>query len=174
MEESPEAAEFGSWDVTQSIEFAKLLPALGVDLLDVSSGGNNEAQRIMPHTDYQVQIAGRIRREIKASGLNLLIGAVGMITEAERARDIVQGADSSEEPSMDHNGFSEEEEAKMAKEMVEEGGNGKKNAIADAILVARQFMREPEWVLRVAWRLEVDISWPVQFGRGRFLRGSRI
>jgi len=170
MEESADGQKVGSWDVEQSIQFAKLLPALGVDLLDVSSGGNNEHQRIMPHTDYQVQIAGRIRREIKSSRLPLLIGAVGMITEAERARDIVQGSDSSEIHTTENvNGFSEEEEATKAKEMVE--GDA---AIADAILVARQFMREPEWVLRVAWRLGVEVQWPVQFGRGKFLRGSRI
>lgn len=148
MEDSPIAKDRGSWDVESSIRFAKLLPELGVDLLDVSSGGNNEEQRIMPHTNYQVQIAGRIRRELKISGLPLLIGAVGMITDAEQARDIVQGCDSTD--------------------------NLGPTAIADAILVARQFMREPEWVLRVAWWLGVEVQWPVQFGRGRFLKGSKI
>ncbi|KAH6700546.1 hypothetical protein BKA61DRAFT_647030 [Leptodontidium sp. MPI-SDFR-AT-0119] len=138
MEDSPIAKGRGSWDVESSIRFAKLLPELGVDLLD----------RIMPHTNYQVQIAGRIRRELKISGLPLLIGAVGMITDAEQARDIVQGCDSTD--------------------------NLGPTAIADAILVARQFMREPEWVLRVAWWLGVEVQWPVQFGRGRFLKGSKI
>jgi hypothetical protein len=32
--------------------------------------------------------------------------------------------------------------------------------MADTIFVARQFMREPEWVLRVAWKLGVDVAWP--------------
>lgn len=173
MEDSPDAKDLGSWDVESSIAFAKLLPEYGVDLLDVSSGGNNEHQRIMPHTDYQVKIAGRIRQEIKAAKLPLLIGAVGMITEAEHARDIVQGSDSTDIHSIQAapSEMSEEEEAKKAKDMVEEGGE---EAIADAILVARQFMREPEWVFRVAWRLGVEVQWPVQFGRGKFLRGSRI
>jgi hypothetical protein len=31
-----------SWDVASTIRLAKLLPALGVDRLDVSSGGNYE------------------------------------------------------------------------------------------------------------------------------------
>jgi 2,4-dienoyl-CoA reductase-like NADH-dependent reductase (Old Yellow Enzyme family) len=48
MEESAIAKEKGSWGVDETIRFAKLLPALGVDLLDVSSGANNEKQgRIM-------------------------------------------------------------------------------------------------------------------------------
>jgi len=43
-----------SWDVPQSIRLAKLLPDLGVDLLDVSSGGNNSQQKIKISPDYQV------------------------------------------------------------------------------------------------------------------------
>jgi 2,4-dienoyl-CoA reductase-like NADH-dependent reductase (Old Yellow Enzyme family) len=170
MEESAIAKERGSWGVEETIRFANLLPALGVDLLDVSSGGNNEKQYIMPHTDYQIQIAGRIRKETKSTGVKptLLIGAVGMITEAERARDIVQGSDESD--SLENfNGFSEGEEAELARDMLD--GD---QAIADAVLVARQFMREPEWVLRVAWRLGVEVQWPIQFGRGKFLKGSKI
>jgi len=34
--------------------------------------------------------------------------------------------------------------------------------------VARQFMREPEWVLRVAAVLKVEVAWPSQFLRVRF------
>jgi len=48
------------------------------------------------------------------------------------------------------------EEAEVAKYMVEE--QGEKEAMADAIFVVRQFMREPEWVLRVAWKLGVDVG----------------
>jgi hypothetical protein len=48
------------------------------------------------------------------------------------------------------------EEAEVAKYMVEE--QGEKEAMADAIFVVRQFMSEPEWVLRVAWKLGVDVG----------------
>jgi len=159
MEESEIAKERGSWGVDETIRFAKLLPSLGVDLLDVSSGANNEKQRIIMGTEHQIEIAGRIRKEIKSAGVKptLFIGAVGMITEAERARDIVQGSDRSDLPES-FNEFSEGEETKQARDMLE--GD---QAIADVILVARQFMREPEWVLRVAWRLGVEVQWPVQF-----------
>jgi hypothetical protein len=43
-----------------------------------------------------------------------------------------------------------------------------KEPMADAIFVARQFMREPEWALRVAWKLGVDVARPSQFTRVKF------
>ncbi|KAF2191672.1 FMN-linked oxidoreductase [Zopfia rhizophila CBS 207.26] len=163
MDGSDLAKQFGSWNVEQSIQFAKLMAPLGVDLLDVSSGGNHELQQIQPHTEYQVKIARQIRKELKKAGHSLLVGAVGMITEAEHAKDIVEGSSAFEQD------MTEEEEARKAKELVE-----CPEPSADAVLIGRQLMREPEWVLRVAYRLGVDVQWPVQFGRGKFSRGSRI
>jgi len=29
-------------------------------------------------------------------------------------------------------------------------------------------MREPEWVMKIAWQLGVDVAWPSQFDRVRF------
>ena len=152
MEESETGKELGSWDVESTLRLARMLPGLGVDLLDVSSGGNNEKQRIQPHSNYQVGIAGRIRKGMKEEGLQLLLGAVGLITDAVQAKDIVEE--------------SLHEEAEAARQMVEE--QPEKEPMADAIFVARQFMREPEWVLRVAWKLGVDVAWPSQFRRVRF------
>ena len=37
---------------------AKVVAAHGVDLIDISSGGNHPAQKIDPHNAYQVAIAG--------------------------------------------------------------------------------------------------------------------
>ncbi|KAF2114615.1 hypothetical protein BDV96DRAFT_577113 [Lophiotrema nucula] len=164
MEDTEEAKQLGSWDVPQSIEFAKLMAPLGVDLIDVSSGGNHEKQQLKIHSDYQVSIARKVRKALKEIGSPLLVGAVGMITEAEQAKDIVEGSTSKLE-----NGMTEEEEAQKAKDLLEGS-----EISADAILIGRQLMREPEWVLRVAFRLGVDVQWPVQFGRGRFLQGSKI
>jgi 2,4-dienoyl-CoA reductase-like NADH-dependent reductase (Old Yellow Enzyme family) len=144
-----------SWDVESTIRLAKLLPSLGVDLLDVSSGGNNEKQAVTPYNDYQVGIAGRIREELYKSGIkDLLIGAVGMITEAEAAKQIVEKGKG--------DGLVEIED--------ENGGIAK----ADIVLVARQFLREPEWVLRVAYRLGITVQWPSQYSRGQFVKGSKI
>ena len=145
LEEQPVAAETGSWDLASSIRLAKLLPELGVDLLDVSSGGNHKDQKFQPHTNYQIDLAAQLRKEIRASGQTTLVGAVGLITEAEAARHIVQGAD----------------EARSAEAML--SGEEPK---ADAVLMARQFLREPEWVLTAAKKLAVPVSLPLQFARG--------
>jgi 2,4-dienoyl-CoA reductase-like NADH-dependent reductase (Old Yellow Enzyme family) len=150
MEKEPE-----SWDVESTIRLAKLLPALGVDLLDVSSGGNNEKQAVTPFNNYQVGIAGKVREELYKAGVrDLLIGAVGMITEAEAAKEIVEKGKG--------DGLVEIED--------ENGGIAK----ADIVLVARQFLREPEWVLRVAFRLGIKVQWPSQYSRGQFVKGSKI
>lgn len=155
MTDTDLGSKYGSWDVESTIKVAKLLPSLGVDLLDVSSGGNHPNQRInmFDSKDYQTKIAGRIREAIKSENLNLLIGAVGLITEAKQAKDIVE----EDRPI--------EQEAAIAEKMTDAKG---KTPMADVVLIARQFMREPEWVLRVGHQLGVDVAWPSQFLRVRF------
>jgi len=111
--------------------------------------------------DYQTKIAARIRKELHAEGLKLLIGAVGLITEAEQAKNIVEQGD-----TVKTEGQSITEEAKAAVKMTD-AKDGKEPS-ADLILIARQFMREPEWVLKVGWKLGVDVAWPSQFLRVRF------
>ncbi|KAJ8104644.1 hypothetical protein OPT61_g10648 [Boeremia exigua] len=137
---------------------------MGVDLLDVSSGGNHPQQKLNPFDtkDYQTRIAARIRDAVKQAGGQLLIGAVGLITEAAQARDIVEegGAVAKTQDA------EIEREAQAAVGMTE--ARDGREPQADVILVARQFMREPEWVLRVAHQLGVDVAWPNQFLRVRF------
>lgn len=78
----------GGWDVEQSVELARGLRALGVDLLDVSSGGVAPGAVIPVAPGYQVPFAARIRREA-----GIATGAVGLITTPRQAADIVeQGA----------------------------------------------------------------------------------
>ncbi|KAF7905051.1 uncharacterized protein EAF01_005572 [Botrytis porri] len=149
-----------SWDVPDTIKLAKLLPALGVDLLDVSSAGNSPTQKIGMHTNYQISIAGEIRAALFKEGIkDLKIGCVGMITEAEAAKSHLE-----DEPTTYPN----------AGETVDVKDEQGKIAKADIVLVARQFMREPEWVFRVASRLGVEVQWPVQYLRAGFLKGSVI
>lgn len=74
----------GGWDIDQSVELARRLVPLGVDLVDCSSGGIIPGVRIPVSPGYQVDFAARVRRE---SGV--LSGAVGLITEAEQANDII-------------------------------------------------------------------------------------
>lgn len=161
LENTDIGKKLGSWDVESSIKLAKLLPALGVDLLDVSSGGNHPQQQInmFNSKDYQIRIAARIRAELSKTGEKLLIGAVGLITEAEQAKDILEAGGTKKDVEI-------EKEAQAAVTMTEPADG--KEPMADVILVARQFMREPEWVLRVAWKLDLDVAWPNQFLRVRF------
>ena len=73
----------GGWDIEQSVELARRLRDRGVDLIDCSSGGAVKAS-IPLAPGYQVPFAERIRREAHIS-----TGAVGLITTARQADDIV-------------------------------------------------------------------------------------
>ncbi|HUS05349.1 MAG TPA: hypothetical protein VMZ52_03585, partial [Bryobacteraceae bacterium] len=75
----------GGWDAADSVELARHLKPLGVDLVDCSSGGSTPHARIPLGPGYQVEFAERIRRES-----NVLTGAVGMITEPEQADAIIR------------------------------------------------------------------------------------
>jgi 2,4-dienoyl-CoA reductase-like NADH-dependent reductase (Old Yellow Enzyme family) len=65
----------GGWDIDQSVELARLLLVLGVDVIDCSSGGNLEKADIPMGPGYQTPFAERIRREA-----NIATAAVGLIT----------------------------------------------------------------------------------------------
>jgi 2,4-dienoyl-CoA reductase-like NADH-dependent reductase (Old Yellow Enzyme family) len=77
----------GGWTVEESIALAQTLKLRGVDLFDCSSGGNVAQVRIPVGPGYQAEFAERIRRE---GGVRT--GAVGMITEAAQADQIVRSA----------------------------------------------------------------------------------
>ncbi len=75
----------GGWDLEQSVELARRLRAEGVDLIDCSSGGAVPNAKIAVGPGYQVPFAERIRREA-----GIATAAVGLITEAKQADDIVR------------------------------------------------------------------------------------
>jgi 2,4-dienoyl-CoA reductase-like NADH-dependent reductase (Old Yellow Enzyme family) len=75
----------GGWDVEQSVELARRLKAIGVDLIDCSSGGNVDGAKIPVGAGYQLPFADRIRREA-----DIATAAVGMITGAAQADQIVR------------------------------------------------------------------------------------
>jgi 2,4-dienoyl-CoA reductase-like NADH-dependent reductase (Old Yellow Enzyme family) len=114
----------GGWDVEQSIELAKQLKPLGVDLMDCSSGGNVATARIPVGPGYQTPFAARIRKDA-----DILTGAVGMITSATQAEHIVVSGQ------------------------------------ADAVMIARELLRDPYFPLRAARELGQDITWPAQYLR---------
>jgi 2,4-dienoyl-CoA reductase-like NADH-dependent reductase (Old Yellow Enzyme family) len=74
----------GGWDLDQSVALSRLLRDRGVDLVDCSSGGAVPYGQIAVGPGYQVPFAERIRREA-----NIATGAVGLITTADQAEEIV-------------------------------------------------------------------------------------
>jgi 2,4-dienoyl-CoA reductase-like NADH-dependent reductase (Old Yellow Enzyme family) len=83
-----EHTETESWTVEDSVKLAGLLAERGVDLLDVSTGGNSPDQKIKPGPGYQAGFAKTIK---KAVGDKLLVSAVGTITGGKQAQAIISG-----------------------------------------------------------------------------------
>jgi 2,4-dienoyl-CoA reductase-like NADH-dependent reductase (Old Yellow Enzyme family) len=75
----------GGWVTEQSVELAKRLKRLGADLIDCSSGGTAPGAKIPMEPGYQVPFAEIIRREA-----GVMTGAVGLITGAKQADDIIR------------------------------------------------------------------------------------
>lgn len=73
------------WNPDETVELARRLKALGVDLIDVSSGGTSANAEIPVGPGYQTRFAESIR---KASGI--ATGTVGMITEPAQAEHILR------------------------------------------------------------------------------------
>jgi 2,4-dienoyl-CoA reductase-like NADH-dependent reductase (Old Yellow Enzyme family) len=74
----------GGWDIPEALKLCSLLKEQGVDLIDCSSGGLVPYAKIPLAPGYQVEFADRIKKET-----GILTGAVGLITEAEQADDIL-------------------------------------------------------------------------------------
>jgi 2,4-dienoyl-CoA reductase-like NADH-dependent reductase (Old Yellow Enzyme family) len=116
----------GGWDLAQSIEFAKRLRSLGVDLIDCSSGGAVPGAKIELGPGYQVPFARTIRAEA-----GVATAAVGLITQAQQADEIIS------------------------------------SGAADAVMLARELLRDPYWPLHAARALGVDVPWPPQYLRAK-------
>jgi 2,4-dienoyl-CoA reductase-like NADH-dependent reductase (Old Yellow Enzyme family) len=78
----------GGWDIEQSVVLAGRLKELGIDLIDVSSGGLIPKARIPVAKGYQVPLARKVRCEA-----GIMTGAVGLITDAGHANEIVTEGD---------------------------------------------------------------------------------
>jgi 2,4-dienoyl-CoA reductase-like NADH-dependent reductase (Old Yellow Enzyme family) len=78
----------GGWDIDECVQLCRWLREDGVDLIDCSSGGNVPDAKIPVAPGYQVPFAARIRREA-----GIATGAVGLITDARQAEDILERGD---------------------------------------------------------------------------------
>lgn len=72
------------WDIEQSIALAHILKKEGVDVIDCSSAGLIPGAIVPVAPGFQVPFAERIRRET-----GILTGAVGLITLAQQAQEIL-------------------------------------------------------------------------------------
>lgn len=116
----------GGWTIDDSVELARKLKTLGVDLIDVSSGGTSSGAPVPVGPGYQVPFADAIKKKA-----GIATCAVGLITEPEQAEAIV------------------------------------KEERADAVMMAREFLRNPRWPLHAAKVLGAEVNWPVQLLRGK-------
>ena len=114
------------WNLIDSVELCAQLKALGVDLVDVSTGGNVHNAPIKATPGFQVPFATAIRAET-----GIMTTAVGLITEPEQADHIIQTGE------------------------------------ADAVFMAREFLRNPRFPLLAAQKLGVAIKWPRPIERGK-------
>jgi 2,4-dienoyl-CoA reductase-like NADH-dependent reductase (Old Yellow Enzyme family) len=73
------------WDIEQSVELSVRMKALGVDLVDCSSGSIVPGSQGTASPGFQVPFAEKIKREAK-----IATAAVGLITQAMQAEEILR------------------------------------------------------------------------------------
>jgi 2,4-dienoyl-CoA reductase-like NADH-dependent reductase (Old Yellow Enzyme family) len=112
------------WTAEETVRLADELLAHGVDLMDVSTGGNASGARIPLRPGYQVPFAAQVK-----AGTRMPVAAVGLITEPDQAEKILA------------------------------------NGEADAVLLARELLRNPSWAQRAAVELGAAAHIPQQYAR---------
>lgn len=80
-------AATSSWTADQTVALASLVEDHGVDLIDVSTGGNART-KIPVGPGYQVPFVKRVSHETSGPA-----AAVGLITDPKQAEDIVASGD---------------------------------------------------------------------------------
>jgi 2,4-dienoyl-CoA reductase-like NADH-dependent reductase (Old Yellow Enzyme family) len=116
----------GGWKIADSIEFARRLKDVGIDLVDCSSGGLVADAKIPVGPGYQTPLSAAIRESA-----HIATGAVGLVTSPVQAEQILATGQ------------------------------------ADAVLLARELLRNPYWPLVAARKLGAAIEWPKQYLRAR-------
>jgi 2,4-dienoyl-CoA reductase-like NADH-dependent reductase (Old Yellow Enzyme family) len=110
----------GGWTVEETAVVAGWAAEAGADFFDVSSGGNITGVHIPLSPGYQVSLA-----QIVKDTASVPVSAVGLITTAEQANDVVA------------------------------------SGAADAVMLGREFLRDPHFALRAAAELGVPLDyWP--------------
>ena len=76
-----------SWTQADTAKLAPLLAERGVDLLDVSTGGNHPSQKIITGESYQAPFAKAVKEKV---GDSLLVSTVGSITNGPQAQKLLE------------------------------------------------------------------------------------
>ncbi len=87
LEEAPKNQIPESWTGDDTVKLAQLLAKAGVDVLDVSSGGNHPLQHPHVKPAYQADFAIQVK---KAVGNTMKVGTVGAIDNAKLANDLLE------------------------------------------------------------------------------------
>ncbi|MEZ0360456.1 MAG: NADPH dehydrogenase NamA [Hydrogenobacter sp.] len=77
----------GGWNLEDSIHLAKRLKDEGCDVIDCSSGGIVEDEKVQAYPSFQVPYAERIKKEV-----GIMTMSVGLITTYEQAEDIIDNS----------------------------------------------------------------------------------
>ncbi|OLN86755.1 putative NADPH dehydrogenase C23G7.10c 3 [Colletotrichum chlorophyti] len=85
LEEQKDIPE--SWTVDDTVKLAPLLAERGVDLLDVSSGGNHERQHPHSKPAYQSPFAIKVKQAV---GNKMAVGTVGSIENGTLANELLE------------------------------------------------------------------------------------
>jgi len=123
-----------SWKVEDCVRLCKEIQerGVGIDLIDVSSGGNHPMQKLAAVPGYQVHMAKAVRDGLKSlasynePSKKVVVGTVGMINTGTQAEEILQKGD------------------------------------ADVVLVGRGFLKDPRLVFTWAEELETEAEYTAQ------------
>ena len=82
-----EENDMESWKVEDTVKLAEILADMGVDLLDVSSGGLHPKQKVKTGPGYQAPFAKAVKEKL---GDKLAVGTVGTITGGKQAQQLLE------------------------------------------------------------------------------------
>ncbi|KAM0246162.1 hypothetical protein ACHAP5_004944 [Fusarium lateritium] len=87
-----------SWTVDQAAKLSALLADRGVDVIDVSSGGNHREQKVQGGPGYQAKFAKHIKKVV---GDKALVSSVGSIKTGTLAEEILSGGKDEDDVQLD-------------------------------------------------------------------------
>lgn len=98
LDTNPDWGGRPSWTIDDSVKLAKLFAESGVDVLDISSGGNHALQKVKGGPGYQAPFAKKIKAAVQSS---MLVSSVGSIKTGEVAQKLINGSDDPDDTPLD-------------------------------------------------------------------------